>query len=57
MHGVQREIDKAEQRKVKAAETRLVAYSDSDSEDELPFQHLNKRTIREGSDDDEDKHR
>ena len=56
VQGVQREIDKAEHRKAKSAETRLVAYSDSDSEDELPFQRLNKRTVRGSSEEGDEDH-
>ena len=40
---VKAEIDKAEQRKVLSAESRIVAYSDSDSEDDLPFKRSKRR--------------
>ena len=46
---VRAEIDRAEHRKVPAAEARIVAYSDSDSEDDLPFKRTSRRTVKGSS--------
>ena len=46
---VRAEIDRAEHRKVPAAEARIVAYSDSDSEDDLPFKRSSRRTVKDSS--------
>ena len=46
---VRAEIDRAEHRKVPTAEARIVAYSDSDSEEDLTFKRSSRRVGKDGS--------
>lgn len=53
---VRHEIDEASRRKVASAEARIVAYSDSDSEEELPFKRSSRHTAAGGTDTSDSRH-
>ena len=53
---VRHEIDEASRRKVASAEARIVAYSDSDSEEELPFKRGSRRTAAGGTEQPDSRH-